>query len=346
MKWIFSTVIIFFFLSYTQLVAQNKDAALDAYEMRMNGRPFAALDLLDSSLVVYPDSSRIWFEKGRCLDWIKTDGCNKFRDTWSTVSPRLRKSGKCFRVACRLDPENARYHYWMSQNLALRALVAFYSPWKWPTIRMKIKSSVRHAKIAVHYNPQDPQYRYDLVSFARFGWLLGGNKRLARAHADTLSKMNTVYGVMASELLATRKHPYDALTRLRELEKDYPADARLLRNLAMKYNARSAGDSVFADTARLYMIKLLNVDPKNSWAMNQYLRSLPKNRKTEALPYIDNFLIAVEADYGCYRSSALRIKSQYLKSTGDHEKAEQYLKEANHLNPNNNSTFISDWKKP
>jgi len=346
MKRILSTLMVYLCLSVPLALAQYRDLALQAFELRMNGQPYMALDLLDSALLIYPDSARIWFEKGRCLDWIKTDGCKKFTDSWTKMSPRLRKGGKCFKVACRLDPEIGRYHFWMSQNLSTRALLAFYTPWKWPTIGIKIRSSFKHARRSVLWSPQNYNYRYELVNIGRFGWFMGGNKKLARAHADTLNEMKPVYGVMANELLANRKQPYYALDHFQNLEREFPTDTRLLRELAMKYTMKSRSDSTYADTARRYIIRILELDPKNSWAVNQFFWNLPKHRKAEALPYIESYLKAVDSDYNCYKATGLKLKGHCMKSLGELSKAEKCFAEANKLNPNGNSTFISDWEKP
>lgn len=119
--------------------AQQPDLALKAYELRMNGHPYEALSYLDSTLALYPDSARLWFEQGRTHDWVKADGCTKFIHAWFKMAPRITKSSKSLKKACKLDPKNARYHNWYSGVAATQSLLYIYTPWEMAPHALQIK---------------------------------------------------------------------------------------------------------------------------------------------------------------------------------------------------------------
>lgn len=340
---LFLTTAVALFMAGGISISHGQGLATRAYQMRMNGDPHGALAFLDSALTQHPDSASIWFEKGRCMDWIKTEGCEKFTHTWKYLAPRLRECRRCFSQAIRLDPGNARYHYWASEIAALRGMVGFYSPWKWPAVPFIMKHCVKEAETAVRLEHENPDYRYSMVSFARFGPLLGGNKKIARAHADTLDRLDPVYGTMALEELATKKHPYDAISRYHDLETKYPEHIKLLHRLAMHY---TYSDTTHADTAISYYKRILDIDPANAAALNQLYRKLPKNRKHEAIPLIHNYLKEVEQNFNYYKAPAHRLLGQWYQQNGDPEKAKASFAEANRLNPNNNGTSNIDILPP
>jgi len=323
--------------------AQGQDLAMQAYKLRMNGDPHAALAFLDSALLAHPDEARIWFEKGRCMEWIKTEGCRKFTDSWKYLAPRLKVSRRCFNRAIHLDPDNSRYHYWASENAALRGMVGFYSPWKWPAVPFIMRRSVKEAATAVRLNPENLDYRYALVNYSRFGTLFGGSKKLALAHADILESLDPVYGAMAFEELGSKKHPYDAFSRYLELEPKYPEHLKLLYQLAVYYAGK---DSTFTDKALYYFKKILEIDPGNSPALTQLYREMPKDRKDEALPFIQAYLGHVDSGYNYYKSMGQNLLGQYYQQKRNVDKAKVCFAEAGRLNPNSNGTSSIDLDPP
>ncbi len=339
MKVLRTTLIIKLMILAQSIFSQNHDLALRAFELRMNGVPYSALNLLDSALKIYPDSARLWFEKGRCLDWIKTVGCVKFRDSWYILKPNLRSCRHCFKKACRLDPENARYQFWAAENAGMIALLEFYTPWNWPFIPFSLRYFVKHLKIASDLDPENPDYMFELVN----AYHVTGSARLARAYADTLNSIDPVYGVLAYDLISTSSHPYDALSHFKELEQSNPDNLKILVELALIYSDK---DSTYLDTSLNYLKKILELDPPNLTALKRLYFKLPNNRKDDIIGYILNFLKASEHDYTYYSAAGLRMMALYFKQQGDKSMADLYYSAANQLSSDEYNSFIKDLSPP
>jgi tetratricopeptide (TPR) repeat protein len=343
----FKSFIVFAMMISLQITTvQGQDIAFQAYELRMNGQSEAALRVLDSALQLYPDSARLWFEKGRCVDWMKADGCDKFFHLYTKMKPRIRQSSKCFRMACRLSPENARYLNWASGNMAVYALAAFYTPWEWPLVRYRMRHTVKYSKKAVLLAPENPVFRFDLVTYSRFGWIMGGNKKLCRAHLDTLEMIDPVYGVMARKEMSSKKHPYDDFAHYKALEQTNPGHAVLMSQLARKYSWKVSQDSACFDTTMTYLLKYLALEPGNPEAISQLCRFMLRVHKGDPVPYILAYLEAVKDDYGVYRAQGLRLMGQVMKQQGKEEEAKGYFEEAERLNPGGRNTWMKDMEAP
>ncbi|MFO7617125.1 MAG: hypothetical protein R6V75_07725 [Bacteroidales bacterium] len=341
-KWIFVFISLAVLLPVSD-EASGQDIPMLAYEMRMNGDPHGAIALLDSALLLYPDSARMWFEKGRCVDWTKMEGCSKFTHTWKYVVPRLKSGRRCFSKAVALEPDNARYHYWASQNGSLLAFTGIYSPWKWPVVPFLFRRMVNEAESAVELDPGNPEYRFQLVVLSRFGGLLGGNKKMARAHADTLDRIDPVYGTMAYKELETKKHPYDSYHRYLELEGEHPDHPMLLQKLA-QINSNS-GPEHFS-TARHYYRRMLELDPENTLAIKELVRTMNRYGQDGAVGEIQSYLRNVGSSYLYYQAVGHQLIGQQYQRLGSRSLADEHFRLAARMNPSNNSTNITDLKRP
>jgi tetratricopeptide (TPR) repeat protein len=328
------------------LHSQNVDIALAAFELRMNGHPYEALALLDSALQLYPDSSRLWFEKGRCIDWITTDDCTKFLHLYSKLAPRVRKSRKCFSRAYHLDSDNARYYYWASQIVAIEALECIYTPWKWPLVPIKSRKSASLSRKAVIYAPDDAFIRYSCIEYSRFGWLLSMSRKELYAHLDTLEMLDPVYAVKARQELATTKKPYDVLQGYKSLEQSYPHHQVLLEGLTREYAKLIPKDSAYADTTLAYMQRLMDADPQNPSNINRIVVILNRHKIDDPIDWIENYLTAVEDEYGFYRSVGLTLLGREFEKKGDTERSNECFREAEQLNPDKLSSYFQDFTKP
>ncbi|GAP43878.1 hypothetical protein TBC1_112036 [Lentimicrobium saccharophilum] len=325
------------------LYAQNSGIAFRAYESRMNGNPEMALSLLDSALKVTPDNAELWFEKGRCLDWIKLQNCKKFTDVWRILKPTLKDCRYCFRKACHYEPGNARYHYWAGQNAMTIALVEFYTPWEWLLIPGVMNSAVKHLKKSVLLNPVNPEYRYNLINVLHFGWLLSGNRKLALLHTDTISETDPVYGVMAKELMETGKQPYDPYPEYRKLLQSDPDNIRLLSEVAALYSRK--GDSC-RDTAIAMYRRILELEPDNINALKRLYWTVPASDKDLVVPYILSYFRAVDNNYNYYTASGMQLLATYLKQLHDEQRGAVLSLAAERLHPDNYGTFINDIGPP
>ncbi len=325
---------------------QGQDIAMQAFELRMNGNPDSAKALLAKSVQQYPDSARIWFEYGRCIDWTKTDDCTKFIHVYSKMNPRLKAAKRCMRKAVKLEPDNARYRYWAGQVQGVLGLASIYTPWRWPLIRCTFRQSTKQLRRAVALDPDNPQYRYDLVNFEHFGWLLAGNTKNAKLHTDTLDKLDPVFGVMARELLKDKKNPYDQIAGFRALITPDSANIDLMNELAFAYRLKIREDSTYRDSAMVCYQRVLQIDPGNETAMKEFSRLAAKRGEPDLLPYINAYLEVRKNDYGYYRAPALRLLAGQMEKKGMKEEAEHLREEAKQLNPKNNSSFLKDLEKP
>lgn len=323
--------------------SQPRDIALQAYEMRMNGDPLSALAFLDSAVAVYPDSARIWFERGRTLDWIKFEGLDRPLQVVTTLAPRLRKSRHNLLMASRLEPENARYHYWVSQNAMLLSMVAIYSPWKWPFLHWAFKRAVVPAQKSVLFAPDNPEYRLNLITLTRFSWLLAGDKKAARAHADTLWKMDPVYGVRAYKELETKKEPYDAVAGYAEAGRQNPDHPWLLRYQAQSYSRKDSGRT---DQAIACLKRLLEIDPDNTWAITQLYRVMPASRKEEAAVEVQAYLKRVDKGYNYYKAAGHQLMGQYYEAQHDSIRARESFELAKKYNPMTRGAAVEDLQPP
>ncbi len=328
------------------LRGQPQDLALQAYEMRMNGDPHGAMQFLDSVLRIYPDSARIWFEKGRCLNWMLTKDLHKFIQVYTRMSPRLRKTQRCFQKAIRYDPGNARYYYWAGENKALLSLAAFYTPWEWPLIPFKLKKTVKFEKQAVLLAPEEPEYRYSLVEYSRFGWLLGGNKKMAQAHLDTLDRLYPVHGALAHIDFADKKHPYSLLARLQEIRASDPDNPKLIREMIGPTSRLITKDSSYVDTVMALFVRYMELDPANPDIIRRMYRFMNKYNIGDPLPYVNTYMNAVEDNYGYYRGAGLWLLADAAKKQGDEARAEELKKEATKLSPAGYGHLLKDLEKP
>jgi len=320
---------------------RGQETAMKAYEMRMNGDPAGAMALLDSALKVNPGSAILWFEKARTHDWTKAAGCTKFFHVYTKMSPRMRQTRNCLAKACRLDPDNARYHFWAGENRALLALAAFYTPWRWVTIPFIFHNMYGDLRTAVSLDPQNPEYRFKMITYGRMGGL-GGSRNKFLPMADSLYKIDPFYGVEAYKELETKKHPYDASAQYYELERKYPDHPELLKKMVLLSRRGSANH----DNPVYYCKKLIELYPHDTWALNQLYNSLPAERKSEILPVMDSYLKSVDNDYGFYKAAAYRVLGMYYASVQSTEKANEYNALAQKYNPNNNGSATNDMKPP
>jgi tetratricopeptide (TPR) repeat protein len=323
--------------------AQSHDIAVRAYELRMNGKPHEAILVLDSALAIYPDSAVLWFEKGRCLDWLKTEDCEKFIHVYTKMNPRIRHSKNCLKKACKLDPNNARYRYNMSEVQEVLALASIYTPWRWLCVRPLLKSSTKNAKLSVSLAPDSLLYRGNLINLVHFGWIAAGSKKAARLHADTLNAQNRIDGILAYELIANKRNPYDALSELKALLGEMPSDPRLLHEIATQY---SRLDSNYRDSCITYCIKALELDSLYYPAIRNLTFKLPKSRKVEALPYIETYIASSVDNYLIYKAVGFRWKGVCLREMGRIEEAKASFAEAERLNPGSNESHARDLQMP
>lgn len=326
-------------VSVNILYGQSADIALRVYELRMNGQPLEALSVLDAVLEEYPDSARIWFEKGRCLDWIKTDRSTKFIHVYTRMSSKIRKSQKCFRKACRLDPDNARYYYWLSHTEELGMLVAIYTPWKWPSIPFKRGAMIRHAKKAVLYAPDNPEYRYELVRCAR-------GKSGTDIHIDTLDMYYPVYSVMAHEFLSDEKNPYDALKHYRDLEIANPEDSVLIKAMSDHLYHLSKKDTSYVYFMIEYATKSFNLSPEDPERIKNLCRVFSEQKIGDAIPYISEFIEASKGKSAYHRAVGQQMMANALEKAGKVEEAKSHRREAFRLNPLYSGSIVNDLEKP
>ncbi len=325
------------------LPAQSPDLALKAFELRMNGHPLESIAFLDSVLKIYPDSARLWFEKGRSMDWIKALECTKFTQSWTKMAPRLRSAKRCFQKACSLDPDNGRYYYWAAEVSSLLSLLAFYSPWEWVAVPYIFKRTIRYAEESVKLSPENPDYRLALINFSRFSWPLGRGTKYTWAQIEALRKIDPVYAVLGSREMATKKKPYNIRVELEKLQPDYPDHPLLMLELARSY---SQPESPRASTGFLYYKKLLADNPRNLEALNQMYRRLSKSRSAEVIPVIQDNMRKLENDYMYYRAAGYRLMGQYYQEQGDKDKANEYQSLAEKMNPKNCGTNAVDLEAP
>lgn len=321
------------------LCAQGTDLAFKGYELRMNGDPHGALALLDSSLLLHPESAPIWFEKGRCVDWIKMEGCTKFTHIWKYTIPRLKISRRCFSKAISLDPDNARYHYWAAENGALLSLTGIYSPWKWCAVPFMMRRSVNHAETSVLLKPDDPHYRYTLCLYARMGRLLGGKPKLARAHADSLEQIDPVYATMVRKEMETKKHPYDANSRYIQLESQYPDHIQLNLRLGQMNGSQP-------DKAVYYYRTVLQQDPLNVEALRGIERLMVRNKREDLVSDIRKYIDHATTSYTFYQAVGIRALGKYYELIGNKEKTDECNAEANRLSHKDYQTSVADLKPP
>lgn len=325
---------------------QGQDIALQAFELRMNGHPDSALAILSEAVKQYPDSARIWFEYGRCIDWMKTDDCTKFIHVYTKMNLRLRKAKKCMGRAAKLDPLNGRYRYWHGQTLGVQGLASIYTPWRWPLIYPIFHKSTRQLRKAVALLPDNPQYRYDLVNYEHFGWFMGGNMKNARLHTDTLADQHPVYAIMARDLLKDDKHPYNTIAGFSALLTSDSSDITLLNELAFAYRMKIRTDTAYRDSAFACYRRALQIDPGNDTAIKEFCRLASKRADVDPIPCIREYLDIRKEDYGYYRALGLRLLAGQMEKQGMKEEAERLRSEAKALNPRNNATFLKDLEKP
>jgi tetratricopeptide (TPR) repeat protein len=345
------TTLVLFALTFLVVISvpdkvSGQDIAMQAFELRMNGHADSALSILAKAVKQYPDSARIWFEYGRCYDWIKTENCTKFKHVYTVMSPRIKAARRCFRKAYKGDPDNGQYYYWAASNYGTLSLAAIYTPWEWVTVPFRFSKTSKLAKKSVLYEPMVPMYRFELVNFLHFGWIAGGNMKLARLHADTLNQQDPLYGIQAKELFSTTKEPYNSLEDLRNLSQKTPENSGVWVCLAKKYTRMMEKDSLYRDSAWYCYQRALQTDPGQEEAIVPFTRISIKAGKEDPMPYIEKYMGLRETGYAYYQAFGYKALANYWSLKGDKEKAREAQEMAEKLNPGNLSTYIKDLTPP
>jgi len=320
-------------------MGQSLQLATQAYELRMNGKIDQAFVLLDSALAVYPDSAVLWFEKGRCYDWIKVEGTSKFIHAYTKLSPKIKKSRKCLYRAAGLNPSNARYHQWAAQSGALHFMVGIYSPWEWPVLPFRTRSMIRHARLSVQLEPDNPAYRYDCINLLKLGSFWGGSGKEARDETLKLEALDPVYGAMARREITTKKEHFDMAATLRALEPAYPDHPQLNRSLGRITRAH-------AEKSRDYTLRWIEADPLNVEAINQLYNLTPDSLKEDILPHLEAYLARAENSYTVYQSAGCELLGKYYDLKSDPERAGFYKRRSKELYPWSAMAAMGDWKPP
>lgn len=323
--------------------SQHQDLALKAYELRMNGHPYEALSYLDSTLALYPDSARLWFEKGRTLDWVKVEGCTKFVHVWTKMAPKIRKSGKSLHRACKLDPQNARYHSCYSGVAAIQSLVFIYSPWKWPFAPSKLRSSVNHAEKAMLLFPGNLEYRLDFVTYARLGRIIGGKPKKARIQADSLALMDPYYGLKARDILNEGKKTQVTFDSYLELLKQYPDHLPLLQDVAQRCMNRDSAKKVLAANC---LIHILELNPGDRQALLKLLKVVPPSDNEKLLALTKAYLLVYEGGYAYNISAGYIALGEYYKRTGEQALSDEWMAKAKQVYGVQYEAFLKDQAKP
>jgi hypothetical protein len=336
-------LLLFLLVCASSAKAQQPGLALQAYQLRMNGHPYEALQFLDSTLAIYPDSSRLWFERGRTLDWVKVEGCTKFVHVWTKMAPKIRKSGKSLHKACKLDPMNARYHSCYSGVAAIQSLVFIYSPWKWPCAPSKLRSSVNHAEKAMLLDPKNLDYRLDFVTYARLGRIIGGKPKQARIQADSLALMDPYYGLKAKDILNEGKKTRVTIDSYLELMKQYPDHLPLLQEIAQRCMNR---DSVKKALAADCFIHILELSPGDRQALAKLLKVVRPADNEKLLTLANAFLSIHEGGYAYNLSVGYTALGVYYKRAGDQVLSDEWVAKAKQVYDVKYEAFLKDQAEP
>ncbi|MFH1614407.1 MAG: tetratricopeptide repeat protein [Planctomycetota bacterium] len=196
-------VYMFTFLTGVAVARENDvndmDIAIQAFELRMEGRVDEAMELLEKTVAANPENAPAQFELARVhfcttMDSVgRTEGTLKQKQ--KAMKDKLRFAQKAIEQAVKADPDNPRYHYWAGKIGTYNAVYDAHFIWTMPAVPIRSINFIKSYEKAIMLKPDFYQARHELIGlYERLPWYCGGNKHKAEYHAKKLEQMEPESG--------------------------------------------------------------------------------------------------------------------------------------------------------
>lgn len=292
---------------------------MEAFELRINGKPDQAKTLLLTALKNDSTNAAAYFELARTLNYMNLRGSAE--------------ADKALKNALKYDPENVIYAYYNAKNCFLKAYIAMQTGGD--NAKDLIKNVCSEFVQVLEMKPDYPEAMMYLVEI--YGMLpenMGGDKIKAEEYTQKLEKLNKFYGAKARLIMMPEET--DMIGYWKNYIAENGEDCLSLKELGVSllfkddingakenFNKAIAIDKSqnirLLDLARYHMMKVMqNKDaatvelPKSKEYIEKYLETLP-----EPIPPIKAWAIGMQAKIEMF--------------SGNNEKAEKLMEKAKTL---------------
>ncbi len=311
--------------SYGEKPSVNyQNAAMEAYNLRMQGKVDQAKTLLEQAISKNPDNAAAHYELAR-IQLLRALGAN------GKISDAQDPADK----AVELDPKNVSYAFYaghVSYFQAYFALMTGGQP------KEHLARATGAFESALRLKPDYHQARLCLIElYSQFSEDSGGDKSKAERHARQLEAMDAVFGAKARSMLLTED--VDRVDYWRKMRKTHRGNAEVLEELGKAY---LRADKV--DEAVSCFEKAIEINPEKTFlfldlSIYHTFRALRAGGDKELL---GTCVSAGDAAVGKYIESkpvqpmlayALGVRAKYKFFSGDKQQGKTLFKEAEALDP-------------
>jgi tetratricopeptide (TPR) repeat protein len=322
-------------LSLTAMTrASETAAAMEAFELRMNGKTAEAVELLKKAVKEDPSDAAAHFEL--CRDYFytlmeaveNTEGDIKAKQL--ALKNRLDLAKKHIEQAVKIDPENARYRYWHGIIVMYEVVYDAHFPLKMLSVPFEMQESLNSFEKALELNPDFHKARYMLAGlYDRNPWFLGGSKTKSEKLTRQLEQASPVHGAISRCELKPEKKPHEKIAIWLNVVEKLPNNPNAHHHLARAYleggNERNA---------MKHIKKTIELDPGQSYIL-LHLAKYHKNCKNyeKELQYLDSYIHQTPPPPAPLRALAFRMLAQTHGDLGGDELKKQMLETAEHIDP-------------
>ncbi len=191
-------LIVFYLLSICMIsfmapAQQLDESVMKAYELRMDGKADAALDLLQQNLVADAENAAVWYERARTQDHIALGNPGSMMET-------MEESRDAAEKAAALEPDNLIYAIYKAKALGKVVYIALHQ--NAPDTQEKVQRMLAAYERVLELKPDYHEARLALVEYLK---LLppdkGGDAAKAEEHTTKLEKADVVLGAQARDLM-------------------------------------------------------------------------------------------------------------------------------------------------
>ncbi|MFC1841287.1 tetratricopeptide repeat protein [Thermodesulfobacteriota bacterium] len=304
--------------------------ALEAYELRIQGKVDEAKTLLEQAILENPNKAYAHYELAR-IQFHMALGLGDY----GKLSSMLGASQKSINKAVALEPQNIIYHLFAGR---LYFTQAYYGLMTGKKSEEQFTKAIRAYKTALDIKPDYPQAALYLVElYSQFPEDAGGNKSEAEQYAKQLEEMDNVFAAKARSVLLPQET--DKVEYWHKVLKKHKGNADVFEELGKAYlGAENVDDAVSC------FEKAIKTDPKKVYLFldlsiyytfqgmrarnNKELLETSIEKGDAALTrYIDSNPIQP------MRAYALGARSKYKSFSGRTKEAQALVKEAIMLDP-------------
>lgn len=294
---------------------------MEAFELRIDGKPEQAKTLLLTALENDSTNSAAYFELARTLNYMNLRGS--------------KEADKALKNALKYDPENIVYAYYNAKNCFLKAFIAMQTGGD--NAKDLINNVCSEFVQVLEMKPDYPEAMMYLVEI--YGMLpenLGGDKIKAEEYTQKLEKLNKFYGAKAR--LIMMPEGTDMIGYWKNYIAENGEDCLSLKELGVsllfKDDINGAKENFNKAIAidKSQNIRLLDLSRFHQMKVMQN-RDAAEKELPEAKKYIEQYLASQPEPIPPLKAFALGMLAKFEMFSGNNVEAEKLMEEAKTLDP-------------